>query len=222
MIRDRIKGAVRKAGLRFFGMEWEASERPVDHNRGVASPAAYDPSLIPRVVEGSGDTPGPNHKTNIGRTWLAAQVASNAATVIDIRAPKELAGGYILHAMLMPGEQLKQRLDKLPSKDTRITIYDQVGGEDANALAGWLRDQGWYLARRLVGGYAEWIEHSEPIAVPEPPAGGKYAVGRMVQRKGGDRAWVQDAWAEADGPRYILWKEDGSWEGPLREDDLLG
>lgn len=221
MIRDRIKNAARKAGLKFFGMEWEASERPVDHNRGRAAPDAFDPSLIPRVVDGSGDTPGPKHPTNIGRTWVAAQLISNVSPLlIDIRPPQECAGGYIKGAILLPGEQVKQRLDRLPAKDVRVTVYDQLGSDRADALAEWLRGQGWHLARRLVGGYAEWIEHGEPIQSPEPPAGGRFIVGQMVERKVGGRAWVQEAISAADGPRYTLWTEDGSWFGPLREDEL--
>ncbi len=218
MIRDRIKGAAKKAALRFFGMEWEASEAPVDHNRGVASPASFDPSLIPKVVDGSGDTPGPKHKEDIGRTWLASQVISNVAPfLIDIRHPKECAAGLIQGANLLPGEQIKQRLDLLPPKDIRVTVYDQVGSDEASRLAAWLREQGWGLARRLVGGYAEWIEHSEPIAVPSPPEGGRWMVGQQVERKAGGRYWVQSA---GPGPVYTLWSEDGSFLLGVREDDL--
>lgn len=218
MIRDRIKGAAKKAALKFFGMEWEASEAPVDHNRGVASPAAFDPNLIPKVVDGSGDTPGPKHREDIGRTWLASQVISNVSPyLVDIRHPKECAAGLIQGANLLPGDQVKQRLDLLPAKDVRVTVYDQVGSDEASKLAEWLRDQGWGLARRLRGGYAEWIEHSEPISVPAPPEGGKYAVGQQVERKSGGRFWVQ---AAAPGPVYTLWSEDGTFVTGVREEEL--
>jgi rhodanese-related sulfurtransferase len=221
MIRDRIKGAAKKAALKFFGMEWEASDRPHDANRGEASPAAFDPSLIPKVVDGSGDTPGPKHLTDIGRTWVASQVISNVSPyLIDIRHPKECAAGVIQGASLLPGDQVKRRTELLPGKDMRVTVYDQVGSDDASALAEWLREQGWHLARRLRGGYAEWIEHSEPITVPQPPAGGRFMVGQQVERKSGGKAWIQAASTGGSGVEYTLWTEDGAFTPGVREDEL--
>ena len=73
------------------------------------------------------------------------------------------------------------------------------------------------FARRLRGGYAEWIEHSEPISVPMPPEGGKFAVGQQVERASGGRYWVQ---AAGPGPVYTLWNEDGSFVAGVREDEL--
>jgi rhodanese-related sulfurtransferase len=222
LIRDRLKGVVKKGLIKAFGMEWESTEVPeqnIPKRDGAA--VAYDPTVIPRVVDGSGDTPGPKHPTNIGRTWVASQVISDVAPyLIDIREPKECAGGVIKGAVVMPGEQVKQRLDRLPAKDVRVTVYDQVGSDAADKLAEWLRDQGWFLARRLVGGYAEWIEHAEPIAVPAAPEGGRFAVGQQVDRKKGGRAWVQEARSEGGKAIYTLWNDDGSWVGPVGEDEL--
>jgi rhodanese-related sulfurtransferase len=223
MIRDRLKSGVRRAALRMFGMEWDASERPADTGRSrVVPPGEFDASVIPRVVDGSGDTPGPKHLTDIGRTWLAAQVVGGVGMyVYDIRPPAECAAGIIKGARVVAGQQLRQRLDLLPPKDTRVTIYDQLGSDDAAALAAFLRDQGWTLARRLVGGYAEWIEHAEPITVPEAPAGGRYVIGQMVEPRGkGRRGYVQEAVSTEGGPRYVVWFEDGSFTEPLDEHAL--
>lgn len=218
MIRDRIKSTAKKAALKFFGMEWDASVRPVDVKKGVASTAAFDPSLIPRVVDGSGDTPGPKHRDDIGRTWLASQVISSVSPyLIDMRHPNECGAGLIQGARLLPGSQIKSRLDLLPEKEMRVTVYDQLGSDDASALAEWLRDQGWHLARRLRGGYAEWIEHGEPITIPTPPEGAAYVVGQQVERKSGGRSWVQEA---GPGAVYTLWSEDGTFQTGVREDEL--
>lgn len=223
MIRDRLKSGVRRAALRMFGMEWDASERPEDTGRGrTVAPGQFDASVIPRVVDGSGDTPGPKHLTDIGRTWLAAQIVGGVGMyVVDIRPPAECAAGVIKGARILPGDQVKQRLDVLPPKDVRVTIYDQLGSEAASDLAAWLRDQGWTLARRLVGGYAEWIEHAEPIAVPEAPTGGRFVVGQMVEPRGsGKRGYVQESMLTDGAPRYVVWFPDGSFAGPLSEDAL--
>ncbi|MDP2308422.1 MAG: rhodanese-like domain-containing protein [Pseudomonadota bacterium] len=218
MIRDRIKSGVKKAALKFFGMEFDASARPVDHQRGDASPAAFDPNLIPKVVDGSGDTPGPKHREDIGRTWLASQVISNVSPyLIDIRHPNECGAGLIQGARLLPADQIKQRLDLLPAKEMRVTVYDQVGSDDGSVLAEWLREQGWHLARRLRGGYAEWIEHSEPIMVPASPEGCRFVVGQQVERLDGGRFWVQEA---GPGAVYTLWTEDGTFTLGVREDEL--
>lgn len=224
MIRDRIKSAAKKAAVKFFKMDWEAEHVAEGSQHVKTAPPAYvDPNVIPRVVDGSGDTPGPNHRTNIGRTWLAAQVASDASPyMIDIRTPAECAGGILKGALVFPGEQIKDRLDRLPEKAVRITVYDQTGSDRADALAEWLRGQGWDMARRLVGGYAEWIEHAEPITQPQPPDGARYGVGRQVQRKDGSRAWVQEVRMDGGSARYTLWSADGSWKAGVGEDELAG
>lgn len=218
MFRDKLKELGRKAAIRAFGMEHDAAPRD-NQNQKVTPPTAIDPGVIPRIVDGSGDTPGPNHRTNLGRTWLAAQLVSGVAPMlIDLRHPKECAGGILQGAVLLPARQVESAA--LPAKDTRIVVYDQLGSPECAAVAQWLRDQGWEGARMLVGGYAEWIEHDEPIAVPQPPPGGRYHIGTMVERKVGGRAYVQAASAPGGTPCYTLYQEDGTAIGPVGEGDL--
>ena len=74
MIRDRLKKAARKAAIRLLNMEFDTEDR--DPNaRGNPDASKFDPDKIPPLVDGDGDTPGPNHKQDIGRTWVAAQLA---------------------------------------------------------------------------------------------------------------------------------------------------
>jgi rhodanese-related sulfurtransferase len=222
VIRDLVKRAARKVAIRAFGMEWEAEEG-TSQQHTPSAPRPYDPAVIPRVVDGSGDTPGPNHRTNMGRTWVSAQVISGTPPfLLDLRPPRECAAGIIPGALVTPGEQIRERTDLLPEKAARIIVYDQVGSDATDSVASWLREAGWQGARRLVGGYAEWIEHAEPVSVPAPPAGGRHCIGHMVQLADGRRGWVQEAVADEQGPRYAVWFEDGSWAGGLREADLPG
>lgn len=220
MIRDRLKTVAKKAAIKFFGMEWEAEEiGPNDGNTKRAGPQDVDPALIPRVVDGSGDTPGPKHRERIGRTWLASQVISGVpGAIVDIRHPKEVVAGMLPQAVLVPGGQLKSRLDALPAKDVRVTIYDQTGGDESEQLAAWLRAEGWGLARMLQGGYAEWIEHDEPVARPEPPAGGRYHLGNPVELRSGGRGWVQGV---QPGPRYSVLLDTGAVQ-EVSEGELAG
>lgn len=223
MIRDRLKGAVRKVALKVLGMEWDAEElAPNASNSKVDKIEPFDPSVIPRVVDGSGDTPGPKHDTEIGRTWLASQVASGVSPfIIDVRPPKECVNGMLPGAMLLPGEQVKGRLDALPKKDIRVTVYDQLGRDESATIAKYLREQGWVLARQLRGGYAEWLEHDEPMMRPEAPEGGAHHIGEPVERRVGGRGVVQAAWSDGGRARYTILLDDGTVSAPLGEDDLV-
>ena len=222
MIRDRLKKAAKQAALKFFKMEWDAEElAPNDGNTKLGGPQTFDQSLIPRVVDGSGDTPGPKHRERIGRTWLASQVISGVpGVIIDLRHPKEVVSGLIPQALLVPADQLKHRTELLPAKDIRITLYDQTGGEASEAMATWLRAEGWGVARFLQGGYAEWIEHDEPVARPEAPEGGRYHLGNPVELKSGERGFIQAAWSEGNGGRYAVLLDDGSVRNPVAEAEL--
>jgi rhodanese-related sulfurtransferase len=222
LIRDRLKSAVKKVAIKAFGMEWQAEDIPENEAlKKRAAPASIDPSVIPRVVDGSGDTPGPKHLEKIGRTWLASQVISNVSPfIIDVRHPKECVAGLLPGAVLLPGEQVKSRLDLLPGKDVRVTVYDQTGGELSDQLATWLRGQGWGLARMLQGGFAEWIEHSEPIATPQAPEGGKHHLGSPVEVKKVGRGYVQGV--EGGKPVYTVLLDDGTVRSGVKEKELAG
>jgi len=177
MIRDRFKKKARKLAIKAFGMEFDTEDR--DPNAGGrADPANFDPSVIPKIVDGAGDTPGPNHKQDIGRTWVAAQLAGGVAPFfIDMRTPMEMAAGVLPGAQRFPGNSIEGHLSRLPTKDQRVTVYDQTGEQGSAELAAWLREQGWSNARRLRGGYAEWIEHGEDIVTPTTTESSTHAVG---------------------------------------------
>jgi len=224
LIRDRLKAAVKKVAIKAFGMEWQAEDIPENEAlKKRAAPATIDPSVIPKVVDGSGDTPGPKHLEKIGRTWLASQVISNVSPfIIDMRHPKECAAGTLPGAVVLPGEQVKSRLDLLPGKDIRVTVYDQTGSPESDQIATWLREQGWGLARMLQGGYAEWLEHGEPIATPQPPEGAKYHLGNPVELKKAGRGHVQAVALEAGKAVYSVLLDDGTVKLGVKEKELAG
>jgi len=181
MIRNRLKNKVRKLAIKAFGMEFDTEDR-YPNAGGRADPANFDPSVIPKIVDGAGDTPGPNHKQDIGRTWVAAQLTGGVAPFfIDIRSPMEMAAGVLPGAQRFPGNSIQNQLSALPSKDKRVTVYDQTGEQGSTELAAWLRENGWTNARRLRGGYAEWIEHGEDTIKPETSAASKKCVGDPIK-----------------------------------------
>ncbi|NOY27997.1 MAG: rhodanese-like domain-containing protein, partial [Oligoflexia bacterium] len=181
MIRDRLKKVARRAAVKIFHMEFEVEERDPSAAT-VGHVGDIDESVIPRVVDGDGDTPGPKHKFDIGRTWLAAQIVSGESPfLVDIRTPAECVAGVLPDAFIAPGQTIRQHLENLPPADRRVTVYDQTGDLGSAEVAAWLRENGWPLARRLQGGYAEWLEHGEPIAVPTAPQGAEFGPGAPVQ-----------------------------------------
>ncbi len=221
MIRDRLKRVARRTAIKLLNMEFDTEDRdPAARKRG--DPSKYDPSKIPPLVDGDGDTPGPNHKTEIGRTWVSAQLAGGVAPVfIDIRPPAEEVAGMLPGAILLPGELALERLDLLPAdRAERITVYDQTGELGSEALAEKLRNAGFETARSLRGGYAEWLEFAEPVDAPEPLPGGKLKVGDPVRLTDGREGWVLRP-LHIDGKVQVeVWFSDGSWTGPVGEDDL--
>jgi rhodanese-related sulfurtransferase len=113
---------------------------------------------------GRGETPGPNHKQDISREWASAQLLSGVSPFfLDIRPVEAFARAHIEGARSFPGGTIRDRLDALPDAGERVVVYDDEGGEDAAALAAWLRAQGWGLARRLAGGFRDWEAFGEPV-----------------------------------------------------------
>lgn len=220
MIRDRLKNAARKVAVRLLNMEFDVEDRdPRGQTVGVVG--EIDESVIPKVVDGDGDTPGPKHREDIGRTWVAAQLVSGEAPFfLDLRPPAECVAGILPGALLAPGDSIKRHLDLLPPPETRITVYDQTGTLGSAELAAWLRDNGFPMARRLQGGYAEWIEHSEPIALPTPPPGSRFKVGDPARLSDGREGHVLRV---LEGPRFLIWLPGEQTEaGPVDSDALSG
>jgi rhodanese-related sulfurtransferase len=216
MIRKKLKDTARKAALKLLNMEFDAEHRD-PAGRGVADPSAFDPGKIPKIVDGDGDTPGPNHKTEIGRPMVAAQLAGGVAPIfIDVRPAPELAQGLLPSALCMPGERIHNHLDRLPPKKKRLTVYDQTGDQDASAIAAWLREQGWGLARSLRGGFAEWIEHGEPSDTAPVTEDGQHRVGDPLTLADGRAGWA----VEIAGNQITLWLDTDEEAGPVTSDAL--
>ena len=217
MIRDKFKGILRKVAIKVLDMEFDTQDRP----KQEPNKSTFDESKIPTVVDGSGDTPGPNHKENIGRTWVSAQLAGGVAPfLVDIRPPNEVVAGIIPSATIMSGTYIQSNTDQLPAKDQRVTIYDQTGDLGSGEIAQWLRDQGWALARRLQGGYAEWLEFDEPIAIPDSHPNAQKKIGEPVsidQKHG----FIHRVLTSQGKICYEVWVEDQGVIGIYPEEDVL-
>ena len=84
----------------------------------------------------------------------------DAPMIVDVREPAEFEICSIPGAVLIPLQQLPQRLGELdPSKE--IVLQCKVGGRSANATA-YLQRAGFARARNLKGGILAWIDQVDP------------------------------------------------------------
>ena len=220
MIRKRFKSLARRTAIKMFKMEFDTEER--EQNTKRVDPSQVDLSKIPKLVDGDGDTPGPNHKEDIGRTWVSAQLVGGVAPCfVDTRPLAELEGGILPKAQVQPGEQILQHLDGLPTdRQARVVVYDATGEQGASALAERLRQEGWTMARQLKGGFAEWIEHDEPIEQPPQPTGAPVPLGGRVRLKDGREVRLLRCEQENDQIRLTLMDQDGKILDPMGADAL--
>lgn len=169
MDRPHLRPALRAAAAAALKAARSAAEKVLSP-KGISpsparpvNPASVDLSLVPPLVDGSGDTPGPNHKEKIGRTWLAAQIISGASPVIlDLRPPAECVAGVLPGAIVVGSAPLVS-LPSLPAKTERVVVYDQIGSPACAEAVAALQAAGWPGARWLAGGFAEWLEQGEPL-----------------------------------------------------------
>jgi rhodanese-related sulfurtransferase len=73
------------------------------------------------------------------------------ATILDVRTPDEIKYGSIKGSLNIEIDQLRQRLDELPSKDTPIYVMCRVGHRGYVATV-MLQNLG-YTAYNIDGGY---------------------------------------------------------------------
>ncbi|MER8046746.1 FAD-dependent oxidoreductase [Streptomyces sp. NPDC094032] len=81
------------------------------------------------------------------------QAVSEGAVVLDVRTPAEHRSGALPDALNIPVDELRARLDELPT-DRPLIVYCQVGVRGHTAAR--LLTQHGYRARNLDGGYLTW------------------------------------------------------------------
>ena len=80
--------------------------------------------------------------------------------LLDVREPYEWAIARLPHARLVPLNNLPGALDTL-NRSEEIVVYCHHGLRSAAAVE-WLREQGFDLARNLVGGIDRWTVDVDP------------------------------------------------------------
>src|SRR5439155_1724028 len=97
-----------------------------------------------------------------GRLWRAASpdeakqmVAAGNLRILDVRTPRETAGGIIPGAILIPVQELEARWKEIP-RDGRTTLVYCAGGERSAAACEMLSAKGYENLFNLSGGMLSW------------------------------------------------------------------
>lgn len=104
--------------------------------------------------------------------------------VLDVRTPAEYASGHIPRSRLVPLDELEDRLNELPARDTTLLVTCAAGGRSASACA-ILADHGYTRLLNLAGGMHAWTgprERSADAPAPPPPPTN---TGTKVEYRGG-------------------------------------
>ncbi len=96
------------------------------------------------------------------RAVQAARDAGDDLLLVDCREPDEYALVRIDGAVLIPMQEIPQRMAEFaPHRDGRIVVHCHHGGRSLRA-ANWLRQNGFPQAQSMAGGIDAWAAEIEP------------------------------------------------------------
>ncbi len=153
MVRDLVKRAVRRlvAG---------SPRVPGAPPSGRAPPTRVEPPAPPPDEEAPADL-------EVEGSQVADMVSrGDPMLLIDIREPHELRQGHGRGALLLPMNEVPQRLAELP-RDQTLVVYCAAGARSWG-VAHYLREQGFPLAVSLGGGFADLVDATGEWEQPLP------------------------------------------------------
>ena len=102
---------------------------------------------------------------NVQETQRRA-VSDSTVVLLDVRTPSEFASGHIANSLLIPVQELEQRIAELePYRDKTIIAYCRSGNRSGVA-AGILGNHG-YAAVNMEGGIIQWRKEDLPLVTVE-------------------------------------------------------
>ena len=90
-----------------------------------------------------------------------AALRAQGATLIDVRQPDEYEEFHVPGAILIPLDQLAERVDEVPAVD-RVYVICKTGGRSAKAVE-FLNGNG-YDTVNVAGGSLAWVDAGQPVA----------------------------------------------------------
>ena len=182
-------------------MEEQAKDRKEQEHRDVA----FDPKYIPKLVDGSGDTPGAKpQNTDRSNLGFGSACVGSIAFCRGHSSSRRVDCRPHHRRPTASGQQILENTKLLPEASNRVAVMDAEGGQLSDEIAAALWEKGWTLARQLAGGWAEWIEHAEPDEKPPQIASARYQVGSHVETKAGEKGVVQAVRVKGRGHSYDI------------------
>lgn len=136
--------------------------------------------------------------------WLADR--PQKLVFLDIREPHELLGGHADGALLIPMNQIPQRITELPA-DRTLVVYCAAGARSFG-VTGYLREHGRSDSWSLVGGFGAYAAAGGRTA--RPPSSSAFRLSAKVRTADGREGTVQAIRDTADGHRYTVRTADGA------------
>ncbi len=87
---------------------------------------------------------------------------SDALLLLDCRTPEEHATAKIAGAVLLPMQELAERVAEIEAWRTKPIIVHCHHGMRSLRVAKWLREQGFTLAQSMQGGIDAWSTDVDP------------------------------------------------------------
>jgi hydroxyacylglutathione hydrolase len=95
--------------------------------------------------------------------WKAGDKSPVPFMLLDVRTPEEYAEGHIKGALLIPVQELQQRISEVP-KDRQVYVYCRSGVRSVRA-SNILVKAGYTRIENVVGGFMAWKDAGYPVEV---------------------------------------------------------
>lgn len=116
--------------------------------------------------------------SRIGAADLAALMARNAVTILDVRDDAMFRRGHLPGARLVPADRWREAALELKTSSLPIVTYCSCPAEETSLrAAARFAELGVPGVRALTGGYEGWAESGRPVIVPDPRAAQRSAQG---------------------------------------------
>jgi rhodanese-related sulfurtransferase len=134
-------------------------------SRDVVAPSVEERRPVPLEESEIDEEPEPDIEVDTPqfKAWLEDD---QEVIVVDIRESHELRLGYADGALLIRMNDIPNRLDELPEKNTRLVVYCAAGMRSFG-VTHWLREQGWSDAWSLTSGFPGAVEAGMTVTRPE-------------------------------------------------------
>lgn len=94
----------------------------------------------------------------------------DAPLLLDVRTPEEFAQGHLPGAVLIPHDQLAQRLDEI-EKERWVLVYCRSGARASKAQD--VLEEAGIEVRQIDGSWLRWQEEQRPVVVPTDKESGQ-------------------------------------------------